>query len=76
MIPSRKELPRQSIPFESFADLVKIASGVITVREYAERQSGLKRQFTLRKDIVRLMSQVVICSNFVVVTPSIAASEP
>ncbi|KAM6521719.1 hypothetical protein FSOLCH5_006472 [Fusarium solani] len=49
---------------------------LITVREYAERQSGLKRQFTLRKDIVRLMSQVVICSNFVVVTPSIAASEP
>ncbi|KAI8679149.1 AAA-12 domain-containing protein [Fusarium keratoplasticum] len=48
----------------------------MTVREYAERQSGLKRQFTVRKDIVRLMSQVVICSNFVVVTPSIAASEP
>ncbi|RSL52270.1 hypothetical protein CEP53_008154 [Fusarium sp. AF-6] len=66
----------KAIPFESFAGLVKIARGVMTIREYTERQIALRRKFTLRKDIVRLMSQVVMCSNFVVVTPSIAASEP
>ncbi|RSL79371.1 hypothetical protein CEP51_007416 [Fusarium floridanum] len=66
----------KAIPFESFADLVKISRGVMTIREYTEQQIALMRKFTLRNDIVRLMSQVVMCSNFVVVTPSIAASEP
>ncbi|UPL00666.1 hypothetical protein LCI18_011600 [Fusarium solani-melongenae] len=65
----------KAIPFEDSADLVTIARGVITVREYAERQSGLKRQFTVRKDIVRLTNQVMICSSFIAVTPSIAASQ-
>ncbi|RSL41172.1 hypothetical protein CEP54_015899 [Fusarium duplospermum] len=70
-----KGAPKET-PFESFADLVKIARGALIIHEYTERQIALKREFTLRKDIVRLMSQVVMCSNFVVVTPSIAASEP
>ncbi|KAL2691179.1 hypothetical protein Neosp_001560 [[Neocosmospora] mangrovei] len=66
----------KATPFESFADLVKIATRIITIQDYTERQKSLNRKVTLRKDIVRLMTQVVMCSNFVVVTPSMAANKP
>lgn len=70
-----KRAPK-AIPFEAFSDLVKIARRTLTFSEYAEQQTVLKRKLTLRKDIVRLMTLVVTCSNFVVVTPSMAANKP
>ncbi|KAM5374287.1 hypothetical protein ACJZ2D_006612 [Fusarium nematophilum] len=63
--------PKQH-PFSAFGDLVKIANGKLTVEAYREKVE----KNTLRRDIDRLMLQVVRCANVVVVTPIMSSSKP